>query len=159
GPSSWAWVAAGVTIALLLAAIAILAVRGRGNDTAAPREGTAVAGSAVSNATPPTITPQPVAPMGTAPQAVTPPGSTVVSPSPHAPLADLDLPDTVPTAHSPEGRAHSCESGGMAQRIVILTGAGVSAESGVRTFRASDGLWEEHRIEDVATPQGFDANP
>lgn len=45
------------------------------------------------------------------------------------------------------------------QRIVILTGAGISAESGIRTFRASDGLWEEHRIEDVATPEGFAANP
>lgn len=40
-------------------------------------------------------------------------------------------------------------------RIVILTGAGISAESGIRTFRATDGLWEEHRIEDVATPEGF----
>src|SRR5690554_1034936 len=47
----------------------------------------------------------------------------------------------------------------MHPRIVILTGAGVSAESGIRTFRASDGLWEEHRIEDVATPEGFAANP
>ncbi len=44
-------------------------------------------------------------------------------------------------------------------KIVILTGAGVSAESGVRTFRASDGLWEDHRIEDVATPDGFTRNP
>lgn len=44
-------------------------------------------------------------------------------------------------------------------RIVILTGAGISAESGIRTFRASDGLWEEHRIEDVATPEGFTRNP
>ncbi|GAA5096687.1 NAD-dependent protein deacylase [Wohlfahrtiimonas larvae] len=43
--------------------------------------------------------------------------------------------------------------------VVILTGAGISAESGIRTFRASDGLWEEHRIEDVATPEGFLANP
>lgn len=43
--------------------------------------------------------------------------------------------------------------------IVILTGAGISAESGIRTFRAADGLWEEHRIEDVATPEGFLANP
>lgn len=43
--------------------------------------------------------------------------------------------------------------------IVILTGAGISAESGVPTFRASDGLWENHRIEDVATPQGFARNP
>lgn len=45
------------------------------------------------------------------------------------------------------------------RNIVILTGAGVSAESGVPTFRASDGLWEGHRIEDVATPEGFAANP
>lgn len=44
-------------------------------------------------------------------------------------------------------------------RIVILTGAGVSAESGIRTFRAADGLWEEHRVEDVASPEGFAANP
>jgi len=43
--------------------------------------------------------------------------------------------------------------------IVILTGAGISAESGIRTFRAADGLWEEHRIEDVATPEAFDRNP
>ncbi len=44
-------------------------------------------------------------------------------------------------------------------RIVVLTGAGISAESGIRTFRASDGLWEEHRIEDVATPEGFARQP
>lgn len=43
--------------------------------------------------------------------------------------------------------------------IVILTGAGVSAESGIRTFRAADGLWEDHRVEDVASPEGFAANP
>ncbi len=41
----------------------------------------------------------------------------------------------------------------------MLTGAGISAESGIRTFRASDGLWEEHRIEDVATPEGYAADP
>jgi len=46
-----------------------------------------------------------------------------------------------------------------AKSIVILTGAGVSAESGIKTFRASDGLWEEHRIEEVATPEGFARNP
>lgn len=46
-----------------------------------------------------------------------------------------------------------------AARVCVLTGAGVSAESGVPTFRASDGLWEGHRIEDVATPSGFRANP
>ncbi len=42
--------------------------------------------------------------------------------------------------------------------IVVLTGAGISAESGIRTFRASDGLWEDHRVEDVATPEGFAAD-
>jgi NAD-dependent deacetylase len=46
-----------------------------------------------------------------------------------------------------------------ARRVAVLTGAGVSAESGVPTFRASDGLWEGHRIEDVATPEGFDRDP
>ena len=45
------------------------------------------------------------------------------------------------------------------KNIVILTGAGISAESGVQTFRASDGLWCGHRVEAVATPEGFDANP
>lgn len=44
-------------------------------------------------------------------------------------------------------------------RIVVLTGAGISAESGVPTFRDSDGLWEGHHVEEVATPEGFDANP
>lgn len=45
------------------------------------------------------------------------------------------------------------------QRIVILTGAGVSAESGVPTFRGPDGLWEGHRVEDVATPEAFRRDP
>ncbi len=43
--------------------------------------------------------------------------------------------------------------------IVILTGAGISAESGIPTFRGSDGLWENHRIQDVATPEGFEQDP
>lgn len=43
--------------------------------------------------------------------------------------------------------------------IVVLTGAGISAESGIKTFRASDGLWENHRIEDVATPEAFEKDP
>lgn len=43
--------------------------------------------------------------------------------------------------------------------IVILTGAGISAESGLPTFRASDDLWEGHRVEDVATPEAFARNP
>ncbi len=45
------------------------------------------------------------------------------------------------------------------KKIVILTGAGISAESGIKTFRDSDGLWENHAIEDVATPEGFMHNP
>lgn len=47
----------------------------------------------------------------------------------------------------------------MKKKIVVLTGAGMSAESGIATFRDSDGLWENHRVEDVATPQGFQADP
>ena len=45
------------------------------------------------------------------------------------------------------------------QRVFVLTGAGISAESGVRTFRDSNGLWEEHSIEEVATPGGFARDP
>ena len=45
------------------------------------------------------------------------------------------------------------------KNIVILTGAGISAESGVKTFRDNDGLWENHHIEDVATPEAFGRNP
>jgi NAD-dependent deacetylase len=44
-------------------------------------------------------------------------------------------------------------------RVFVLTGAGISAESGLATFRASDGLWSGHRIEDVATPEGWLADP
>lgn len=45
------------------------------------------------------------------------------------------------------------------KNIVILTGAGISAESGIRTFRDQNGLWEDHHIEDVATPEAFARNP
>jgi NAD-dependent deacetylase len=45
------------------------------------------------------------------------------------------------------------------ENIVVLTGAGISAESGLATFRASDGLWCDHRIEDVATPEAYARNP
>ena len=44
-------------------------------------------------------------------------------------------------------------------KIVVLTGAGISAESGINTFRAEDGLWENHKVEDVATPEGFARDP
>ena len=46
-----------------------------------------------------------------------------------------------------------------ARRVAVLTGAGVSAESGVPTFRAAEGLWENHPIEQVASPQGFNRDP
>jgi NAD-dependent deacetylase len=45
------------------------------------------------------------------------------------------------------------------RNIVILTGAGVSAESGIDTFRGGGGLWEQHRVEDVATPEAFERDP
>ncbi|WP_285713796.1 NAD-dependent deacylase [Erythrobacter oryzae] len=48
---------------------------------------------------------------------------------------------------------------GQPRSIVILTGAGISAESGIDTFRSAGGLWEQHRVEDVATPEGFARNP
>ena len=47
----------------------------------------------------------------------------------------------------------------MKKQITILSGAGISAESGISTFRDSDGLWENHRIEDVATPDAWHRNP
>ncbi|SEP77661.1 SIR2 family NAD-dependent protein deacylase [Neolewinella agarilytica] len=45
------------------------------------------------------------------------------------------------------------------KKIAVLTGAGVSAESGIATFRDSNGLWENHRVEDVASPEGFARDP
>ena len=45
------------------------------------------------------------------------------------------------------------------KKIVVLTGAGMSAESGIATFRDSNGLWENHKVEDVATPEGWRRNP
>lgn len=45
------------------------------------------------------------------------------------------------------------------KNIVILTGAGVSAESGIDTFRSAGGLWEQHKVEDVATPEAFARDP
>lgn len=46
-----------------------------------------------------------------------------------------------------------------APRLFVLTGAGISAESGLATFRGQNGLWENHRIEDVASPEGFARDP
>src|ERR1700739_3678027 len=48
---------------------------------------------------------------------------------------------------------------GPADRMFVLTGAGISAESGLPTFRASDGLWAGHRIEEVCTPEAWQQNP
>jgi NAD-dependent deacetylase len=45
------------------------------------------------------------------------------------------------------------------EKLVVLTGAGISAESGIQTFRDGNGLWENHRIEEVATPEAFSKNP
>ena len=45
------------------------------------------------------------------------------------------------------------------KHVVVLSGAGISAESGLRTFRDTNGLWEDHRVEDVATPEAFARNP
>ena len=47
----------------------------------------------------------------------------------------------------------------MKPNVVVLTGAGISAESGLKTFRDNDGLWENHSIEDVATPEAFERDP
>lgn len=47
----------------------------------------------------------------------------------------------------------------MPKTIVIFSGAGLSAESGIPTFRDSDGLWENHKVEDVASPEGWKRNP
>ena len=47
----------------------------------------------------------------------------------------------------------------MKKKLVVLTGAGISAESGIKTFRDADGLWEGHNVMDVATPEGWHRNP
>jgi len=65
----------------------------------------------------------------------------------------VPLPKVAPGTQFPPLRV------GPSDRVFVLTGAGISAESGVRTFRDAGGLWEEHRIEDVATPEGFERDP
>jgi NAD-dependent deacetylase len=59
----------------------------------------------------------------------------------------IDLPDSVIAAWEPS------------KQVVVLTGAGISAESGVPTFRGEDGLWKQYRAEDLATPSAFQTNP
>ena len=46
----------------------------------------------------------------------------------------------------------------MKDRVIVLTGAGISAESGLKTFRGNDGLWEHEKIEDICTPEGYYSN-
>ena len=60
----------------------------------------------------------------------------------HRTMAELSLPFSIESS-----------------RVVILTGAGISAESGIKTFRDNDGLWETHKVEDVATPHAWNQNP
>lgn len=52
-----------------------------------------------------------------------------------------------------------CNKNKIMKKLVVLTGAGMSAESGISTFRDSGGLWEKHRVQDVATPDGWNRNP
>ncbi len=65
----------------------------------------------------------------------------------------------VPLTKIAPGKDFPALTVGAGDRLFVLTGAGISAESGVRTFRDGGGLWEEHRIEDVATPEAFTRDP
>lgn len=69
------------------------------------------------------------------------------------------MPTTSPFTANSESAHQPISHRNKPNAIVVLTGAGISAESGINTFRASDGLWENHRIEDVATLEGFQRNP
>jgi NAD-dependent protein deacetylase/lipoamidase len=57
------------------------------------------------------------------------------------------------------GEERAVDALARARRVTVLTGAGISAESGVPTFRSAGGLWENHRLEDVATPEALARNP
>ncbi|MFW6199105.1 MAG: Sir2 family NAD-dependent protein deacetylase, partial [Gemmatimonadota bacterium] len=64
------------------------------------------------------------------------------------------------TGPDPDGAlADARDALGAAERIFVLTGAGISAESGVPTFRGADGLWKNHRPEELATPLAFRRDP
>jgi NAD-dependent deacetylase len=63
------------------------------------------------------------------------------------------------TSTFPEHLDRAARALAAARRVSVLTGAGVSAESGVPTFRSVDGIWAQHRIEDVATPEAVARNP
>jgi NAD-dependent deacetylase len=64
-----------------------------------------------------------------------------------------------PIEGAPDHLATAAASLRYAERVCVLTGAGVSAESGVNTFRGAGGLWEGQRVEDVATPEAFRRDP
>src|SRR5438128_9480336 len=66
---------------------------------------------------------------------------------------------TLPLATDAENLERAARLLRAAERVVVLTGAGVSAESGVPTFRGGGGLWEGQRVEDVATPFAFERDP
>ena len=68
----------------------------------------------------------------------------------HPPVGENELDEAL------ERAAHLVRA---ARQIAVLTGAGISAESGLATFRGNGGLWEGHRVEEVATPRAFDADP
>src|SRR5690349_3462222 len=84
---------------------------------------------------------------------------------PRYPHTERRPPNPRPTMHPPVDddldpaldRAAATLRG--ARRVAVLTGAGVSAESGVPTFRDADGLWEGHPVEEVATPRAFRRDP
>ncbi|HZX95772.1 MAG TPA: NAD-dependent deacylase [Myxococcales bacterium] len=75
------------------------------------------------------------------------------------PARNSDAQDMVPLPKIGPGSEFAPLQVGPGERVFVLTGAGISAESGVATFRDANGLWEQHRIEDVATPEGFARDP
>ncbi len=69
------------------------------------------------------------------------------------------MPDLHFTPMTPAGPGELRDQLGRARRVAVLTGAGVSAESGVPTFRGTEGLWRRYRAEDLATPEAFQRDP
>ncbi len=78
-----------------------------------------------------------------------------------AKITEYPVPSTLHSSslNWPTHRFAPGDSEMMKERLVVFSGAGVSAESGLRTFRDSDGLWESYRIEDVATPEAWAKDP
>ena len=71
----------------------------------------------------------------------------------------MTAPDRDGAAPGPPGLAKAAEVLARAHKVAVVSGAGISAESGVPTFREMGGLWEQHPVEEVATPEGFERNP